>query len=78
MAKDIFERLSAGRPPQEPTPPADSPGSGEAARLAAKHLDKPIIRVRDIRIYGPHSLRDRESAIKTAEILVNSTAGSSP
>jgi hypothetical protein len=32
--------------------------------------NKPIISTREIRIYGPKSLRDRESAISAVEILV--------
>jgi hypothetical protein len=33
-------------------------------------VTKPTVSARDICIYGPHSIRDRESAIDSAEILV--------
>ena len=39
MAKDIFKRLSAGRPPQEPTLPPTPQAGREAARLASKQLE---------------------------------------
>ena len=69
MAKDIFKRLSAGRPPQEPAPPATPLAAGRLLNWLQNNWTQPIIRVRDICIYGPHIIRDRESAIKTAEIL---------
>src|SRR5262245_447849 len=65
---NLFERLAQGRPaPTEEKIKVDP---------AQKLLDfllrwpKPTISRRDIRIYGPKSLRDRESAINSVEILV--------
>jgi hypothetical protein len=79
-SSNLFERLNAGRPPPvegQPKPEANTVSSERAQKLlpAQKLLDwlqhwgKPTIRVRDIRIYGPRSLRGRESAIDSAQIL---------
>ena len=64
----LFERLAKGRPaePAPKTPHSD----------AQKMLDwlqrwpKPTISSRDIRIWGPGAIRNRESAIRSAQILV--------
>jgi hypothetical protein len=67
---DIFKRLSAGRPAPEPTREPAPLAAGRLLDWIQNNWTQPIIRVRDICIYGPHPIRDRESAIKTAEILV--------
>ena len=56
---DIFSRLSAGRP-AEPTP---KPKASPAQKLLDWLLrwDKPVVRVRDIRVYGPYALRNQKS-----------------
>src|SRR5262245_44329895 len=59
---------------------ADDPPSEQPRKelsLAQKLLDwlqhwsKPTISTRDIHIYGPNSIRDRESAINSAQTLVD-------
>jgi hypothetical protein len=42
-------------------------GGSQSERLPAK----PTISTRDIHIYGPNSIRDRESAINSAQTLVD-------
>ena len=69
MARDIFKRLSAGRPPQEPILPATPQAAGVLLSWLQNNWKESIIRARDIQRLGPNSIRDRESAIKTAEIL---------
>ena len=70
MARDIFERLAKGRPPQEPTPLPTPLAAGRLLDWLQNNWTQPTIRARDICVYGPNSIRDRESAIKTAEVLV--------
>ena len=69
MARDIFKRLSAGRPPQEPILPATPQAAGVLLSWLQNNWKESIIRARDIQRLGPNSIRDRESAIRTAEIL---------
>jgi hypothetical protein len=72
-AKDIFERLKEGRPPQAPTPPPTPlPTPPEALRLLdwlQHNWGQPTICVRDIHRQGPTPIRDRKSALEAAEIL---------
>ena len=71
MARDIFKRLSARRPPaEEPMPPPTPLAAGMLLGWIQNNWTQPTIRARDICRYGPNSIRDRESAIKTAEVLV--------
>jgi hypothetical protein len=69
----LFERLAKGRP--APDEAASKPPRSEL-EPAQKLLDwlqrwaRPTISVREIHVYGPNSLRDRESAINSAEFLV--------
>ena len=71
MARDIFKRLSAGRPPaEEPMPPPTPLAAGMLLGWIQNNWTQPIIRARDICRFGPNPIRDRESAIKMAEILV--------
>lgn len=70
MAATLFDRLAKGRPPvEEPTPQPVPLAAGKLLGWLQNHWTQPIIRVRDICIYGPHTIRDRASAIKTAEVL---------
>jgi hypothetical protein len=73
MSKDIFERLAQGRPPQEPTPlttPLPTPPAVlELLNWLQRTWAKPVVRARDIYRHGPYPFRDREHALKTAEIL---------
>jgi hypothetical protein len=66
---DIFRRLSAGRPP--PAGRAQDHSSAQKLLDWVLRWDKPTVRIRDIRIYGPGPLRNRKSAIDTAEVLVS-------
>ena len=70
---NLFERLSEGRPPQEPTPPPPLATPPEALRLLdwlQRNWGRDTIRARDIRRLGPNPTRDRESMAKSTEILV--------
>src|SRR5262245_14364373 len=68
----LFERLSKGRPPpvEEASKQARKPLPAQKLLDWLQHWTKPTVRGRDICIYGPNSLRDRERAIDSAEILV--------
>jgi hypothetical protein len=70
---NLFERLSAGRPQQEPASPATPLATPLAARELLTWLQntwtKPTICARDIYRHGPNPVRDRESALNSAEIL---------
>jgi hypothetical protein len=68
MAKDIFKRLSAGRPPAIEKAQDRSPAQKLLDWL--QRWDKPVVRVRDVRIYGPGSLRNQKSVTDAAEVLV--------
>ena len=60
MARDIFKRLSAGRPPSVEKAQDRSPAQKLLDWL--QRWDKPTVCVRDIRIYGPGSLRNQKKA----------------
>jgi len=63
----IFERLDRGRPaPVKKKTKADHP---QLLLDFLQRWNKPNISSRDIRIYGPTAIRDRESAIRSAQIL---------
>jgi hypothetical protein len=69
---NLFERLNKGRP--SPTEEAISARTQEiqhAQRILnwLQHWDEPIVRSKDLRIYGPRP-RDRESVLGSARILV--------
>jgi hypothetical protein len=66
---DLFERLAKGRPPSVE---AKQPHKDPAQKLLdwLQRWNKPTITVRQIRIYGPHIIKDQRSAIDAAEILV--------
>jgi hypothetical protein len=65
---NLFERLDKGRP----SPIKKTQKLSPAQKLLdwLQHWAKPTVSARDICIYGPNSIRDRESAIDSAEILV--------
>lgn len=75
---DLFERLDRGQPPPAQLEKKDhQKRQDEEALFAAQRLldwlqrwPKDIVRLSEIRIYGPKSIRDRKSAIRSAEILV--------
>jgi hypothetical protein len=68
---NLFERLDRGRPAPEPKP-VSQPGKDPAQRLLdwLQRWNKPTVSAREIRIYGPKSIRDRQSALNSAETLV--------
>ena len=68
MAKDIFKRLSAGRPP-EPTPPATPLAAGRLLDWLQHKWSQPTIRARTIYQFGPSPTRDKESTLKLTAIL---------
>ena len=58
---------------EEPKPPVEkTKGSSPAQKMLdfVQRWDRPTIRVRDFRHYGPGSLRDRKDMADTAEVLV--------
>jgi hypothetical protein len=64
----IFDRLNRGRP----APTEEKIKIEPAQRLLSwlPRWPRETITVRQIRVYGPRCLRDRRSAIDSAEILV--------
>ena len=68
VARDIFKRLSAGRPP--PVEKAQDRSAAQKLLDWLQRWDKPTVCVRDIRIYGPGSLRNQKSVTDAAEVLV--------
>jgi len=70
----LFERLDRGRP----TPAAGTKSTRPDEIISAQKLldflqrwAKDTITEREIRVYGPQSIRDKKSAIGSAEILVH-------
>jgi len=76
---NLFERLSGSQSTPAPLEKKDHhKRRDEEALFAAQRLldflqrwPKDTVRLTDIQTYGPNSLRDRKSAIRAAEILVN-------
>jgi hypothetical protein len=66
MPNETF--LLADDPP--PTTKAQKPLRAQKLLDWLQHWSKPTVSTRDICIYGPNSIRNRESAIDAAEILV--------
>jgi hypothetical protein len=66
----LFDRLAKGRPPPEAA--SKQSHKEDAQRLLdwLQRQTKSTISMRDIRIYGPGSIRDPKSAIAAAEVLV--------
>ena len=70
---NLFERLNGARPaPAEEKikQPRDELESAQKLLNWLQHWAKNTVSARDIRIFGPRSLRDRKRAIDSAEILV--------
>jgi hypothetical protein len=70
---NLFERLNKRPPAAEPREKLPRDDLEHAQRLLdfLQRCQKPTITEREIRIYGPQSIRDRKSAIRSAEILVH-------
>lgn len=70
----LIERLRKGRqPPIEETIEQLRRNSPQIEKLRdwlVNHWAKPTVTAREIRIYGPNSIRDGKIALSTAEILV--------
>jgi hypothetical protein len=66
MPSETF--LLADEPPKEQ--PRKEPMPAQMLLDFLQCWNKPIISTREIRIYGPRSIRNRESAISSVEILV--------
>src|SRR5262245_59609499 len=67
----IFDRLAAGRPAPPIEKPKRQPKELAEALLGwLERWPKNIVSSRDIRIWGPLALHNREAAIRSAEILV--------
>lgn len=70
---NLFERLGKGRPPPAETESKTPHSELETAQKLLnwlQHWAKNTVSVRDICVYGPNSMRNREIAINSAEILV--------
>lgn len=70
MAKDIFERLNKGRPPQPETVRHEPPPEQRLLDWLRHHWGRPTIRLRDICYAAPNVVRKREHALKATETLV--------
>ena len=66
---NLFDRLSEGRPPQEPTPPPVPLAAGRLLNWLQNNWTRPVIRARSIYQYGPGPTRDKESTLKLTAIL---------
>ena len=67
---NLFERLNKGRPPPAEDRPNEITLAQKLLDFLQQHWTKPTVSARDICIYGPNFIRDRESAINSAETLV--------
>ena len=64
----LFERLSTGRPPT--VEKTQGPSQAQQMLDWLQRWPKPVVNRRDVRIYGPSSVRDRKSMLSSAETLV--------
>ena|SRR5262245_15970511 len=70
---NLFERLDQGRPAPTKETQKPSPEIQAAQRLLdwiIRHWDKEIVWMRDIRQFGPSTLRNPKTAIDAAAVLV--------
>ena len=68
VARDIFSRLSSGRPLS--IEKAQDRSAAQKLLDWLQRWDRPTVCRRDVRIYGPSSVRDRKSMLSAAETLV--------
>src|SRR5262249_21413401 len=70
---NLFERLDRGRPTPSPSPlPSPATQKPSPAQLLLNWIQrwtKDTICIRDVRQYGPSSLRNPKSVIDAAEVL---------
>jgi hypothetical protein len=69
---NLFERLSAGRPPEPKPPPSPLPISWAARELLnwlQNVWKEPTVRASDIQQFGPNCIRDREIGLSAAKFL---------
>jgi len=64
---NLFERLARGRP--APVEKAQAPAPAQLLLDWLQCWNKNVITTRQIRVFGPKRLRDRESAISAIETL---------
>jgi hypothetical protein len=73
VVANLFERLAAGRVPEEPTPPpapqATSPAVLKLLDWLQHTWDQPTICARDFYRHGPKYIRNRERALELTETL---------
>src|SRR6516225_6644179 len=68
---NLFERLAQEKPPPSlPSPAAQKPSPAQLLLNWIQRWAKDTISIRDVRQYGPSSLRDPKSVIDAAEVLV--------
>ena len=65
----LFERLDKGRPP--PTRKAQDPSPAQKLLDWLQRWSKPTVSARDICIYGPNAIRDRQERSTSAEMVKN-------
>jgi len=65
----IFERLDRGRPPP-PTQKAQKPQPEQQLLDFVLRWPQDTVRLNQLLVYGPRSIRKRKSAIEAAKVLV--------
>jgi hypothetical protein len=68
---NLFDRLAQGQPPQEPQQEPTPRRAQELLHWLRHVWTQPTIRARDICRLGPNAIRDRKSALNSAEILAD-------
>src|SRR5215475_2115290 len=69
MAGNLFDRLR-WPPPNEPAAIAQPHSDAQRLLDWLQEWKKPVVSTRDVRIFGPRSLRDRETAASAVEVLI--------
>lgn len=66
----LFERLGRPAPTEKARKPKPEPEPEQLLLTWLQRWNKPVVSTRDIRIYGPRPLRDREIATSSLEVLI--------